>query len=273
MLDGDRGWRESALVPATFVHADRGRDRARARRAGPRAGPVTARRVGRGLAPTPTGPRSRRWTPGWPRSTSRSRARRSRRSRPPCRTGPRCGPATRCRSATWTAGCRRPSARSRCARTAARTGSTASCRRCSGRPRSLPGRSRSSSATCRSCTTSTRCVAAKLHGLSATIVLVNNDGGGIFSFLPQASAAIPGAGLPEQLRGAVRDAARDRPRADRDGVGRRARPWSARRISGRRPSGRSGCPGVQVLELRTDRARNVALHREVAAVVAAAIRP
>ena len=49
-------------------------------------------------------------------------------------------------------------------------------------------RSRSSSATCRSCTTSTRCVAARLHGLSATIVLVNNDGGGIFSFLPQAQA-------------------------------------------------------------------------------------
>ena len=32
-------------------------------------------------------------------------------------------------------------------------------------------------------------VAARLHGLSATIVLVNNDGGGIFSFLPQAQPA------------------------------------------------------------------------------------
>ena len=42
-------------------------------------------------------------------------------------------------------------------------------------------------------------VAARLHGLSATIVLVNNDGGGIFSFLPQAqpAAAVPGTGLPE----------------------------------------------------------------------------
>jgi 2-succinyl-5-enolpyruvyl-6-hydroxy-3-cyclohexene-1-carboxylate synthase len=39
-------------------------------------------------------------------------------------------------------------------------------------------------------------VAARLHGLAATIVVVNNDGGGIFSFLPQATAARPDAGLP-----------------------------------------------------------------------------
>ena len=49
-------------------------------------------------------------------------------------------------------------------------------------------------------------VAARLHGLSATIVLVNNDGGGIFSFLPQAQPACRRAGLrsPGALRGAVR---------------------------------------------------------------------
>ena len=40
-------------------------------------------------------------------------------------------------------------------------------------------------------------VAARLHGLSATIVLIDNDGGGIFSFLPQASVDAPGVGLPE----------------------------------------------------------------------------
>ena len=32
-------------------------------------------------------------------------------------------------------------------------------------------------------------LAAKLHGLNATIVLINNDGGGIFSFLPQATTS------------------------------------------------------------------------------------
>ena len=30
-------------------------------------------------------------------------------------------------------------------------------------------------------------LAARMHALDATIVLLNNDGGGIFSFLPQAA--------------------------------------------------------------------------------------
>ena len=110
-------------------------------------------------------------------------------------------------------------------------------------------------------------VAAKLHGLSATIVLVNNDGGGIFSFLPQATASIPGAGLPEryeELFGTPHgiDVA---PIVTALGgehvlVGHGDLQAQIERSIGR--------PGVQVLELRTDRARNVALHREVAAVVA-----
>ncbi|MCJ7712530.1 MAG: 2-succinyl-5-enolpyruvyl-6-hydroxy-3-cyclohexene-1-carboxylic-acid synthase [Chloroflexi bacterium] len=115
-------------------------------------------------------------------------------------------------------------------------------------------------------------VAARLHGLSATIVLVNNDGGGIFSFLPQAQpvAAQPGTGLPEHyeelfgtphgidvgpiviaLGGEHRVVGpADLAPASRDSIGR---------------------PGVRVLELRTDRARNVQLHRDVAAVVAKAL--
>jgi 2-succinyl-5-enolpyruvyl-6-hydroxy-3-cyclohexene-1-carboxylate synthase len=115
-------------------------------------------------------------------------------------------------------------------------------------------------------------VAARLHVLSATIVLVNNDGGGIFSFLPQASAAIPGAGLPdryEELFGTphgidvapiVTALGGEHVLVGPDDL------WA-------QVDGSIGCAGVQVLELRTDRARNVALHREVAAVVAAAIRP
>jgi 2-succinyl-6-hydroxy-2,4-cyclohexadiene-1-carboxylate synthase len=40
-------------------------------------------------------------------------------------------------------------------------------------------------------------VAARLHDLSATIVLIDNDGGGIFSFLPQATTDAPEVGLPD----------------------------------------------------------------------------
>jgi 2-succinyl-5-enolpyruvyl-6-hydroxy-3-cyclohexene-1-carboxylate synthase len=113
-------------------------------------------------------------------------------------------------------------------------------------------------------------VAARLHGLSATIVLIDNDGGGIFSFLPQAATDRPEVGLPEHYEelfgtphgidvgpivealggelvpvgpGDLRDALAD-------SVGR---------------------DGVRVLRLRTERARNVELHREAAAAVAAAI--
>jgi 2-succinyl-5-enolpyruvyl-6-hydroxy-3-cyclohexene-1-carboxylate synthase len=112
--------------------------------------------------------------------------------------------------------------------------------------------------------------AANLHGLAATIVLVNNDGGGIFSFLPQARADAPGAGLPEHYEelfgtphgidfGPIVKA-----------LGGTHRPVGARGL-------RTGLAeslvaiGVSVLELRTERARNVELHREAAAAVAAAL--
>ena len=115
-------------------------------------------------------------------------------------------------------------------------------------------------------------VAAKLHDLSATIVLVNNDGGGIFSFLPQASAAIPGAGLPEQYEALFGTPHGIDLAPIVTALGGEHVPVGPDDL--RAEVERSiGCHGVQVLELRTDRARNVALHREVAAVVAAAIRP
>jgi 2-succinyl-5-enolpyruvyl-6-hydroxy-3-cyclohexene-1-carboxylate synthase len=116
-------------------------------------------------------------------------------------------------------------------------------------------------------------LAAKLHGLSATIVLLNNDGGGIFSFLPQAQPGEPieGSGLPEhyeELFGTPHgvdvapivtalggehhlvEGAVDLAAALADSVAR---------------------PGVQVLELRTDRARNLLLHRGLAKQVGYAV--
>jgi 2-succinyl-5-enolpyruvyl-6-hydroxy-3-cyclohexene-1-carboxylate synthase len=113
-------------------------------------------------------------------------------------------------------------------------------------------------------------VAARILGLSATIVAVNNDGGGIFSFLPQATAVRPDAGLPahfEELFGT--------PHGIDLGplvtaLGAEHRLVAAGEL---RPALEAslGAPGVRVLELRTDRARNVALHREAAAAVAAAL--
>ena len=97
-------------------------------------------------------------------------------------------------------------------------------------------------------------VAAKLHGLSATIVLVNNDGGGIFSFLPQASAAIPGAGLPdryEELFGTPHGIDVAPIVTALGGEHVLVGPDDLRAQVERSV----GCAGVQVLELRTDRAR------------------
>jgi 2-succinyl-5-enolpyruvyl-6-hydroxy-3-cyclohexene-1-carboxylate synthase len=113
-------------------------------------------------------------------------------------------------------------------------------------------------------------VAARLHHLSATIVLVNNDGGGIFSFLPQAATNDPGVGLPdayEELFGTphgidfgpiVRALGAEYslagPAELHDAL--------ARSIAAK---------GVQVIEIRTERARNLTLHREATAAVAAAL--
>jgi 2-succinyl-5-enolpyruvyl-6-hydroxy-3-cyclohexene-1-carboxylate synthase len=115
-------------------------------------------------------------------------------------------------------------------------------------------------------------VASRLHGLSATIVLVNNDGGGIFSFLPQAqpSAARPGTGLPEHYEELF-----GTPHGIDVGPIVTALGGEHRLVGtsalGAAVADSVGRPGVRVLELRTDRARNLALHREVAAVVAKAL--
>ena len=101
--------------------------------------------------------------------------------------------------------------------------------------------------------------AAKRHGLDLTVVLVNNDGGGIFSYLPQAEhntvfeewfATPPGLDpeLATRLYGGHHTLARD---------------WDTFRAAV------SGRTGLNVVEVRTDRARNVSMHREAWAAVAA----
>jgi 2-succinyl-5-enolpyruvyl-6-hydroxy-3-cyclohexene-1-carboxylate synthase len=107
-------------------------------------------------------------------------------------------------------------------------------------------------------------LAAKLHQLDATIVIVNNDGGGIFSFLPQAAhpehfEQLFGTphGLDFAPAGAMygaRYTLADSHDALRDAV-----------VAGTRGA------GLHVVELRTDRARNVTLHRGAWRAVAEAI--
>jgi 2-succinyl-5-enolpyruvyl-6-hydroxy-3-cyclohexene-1-carboxylate synthase len=113
-------------------------------------------------------------------------------------------------------------------------------------------------------------VAAARLGLSATIVLANNDGGGIFSFLPQADVDDASVGLPEHFEalfgtphgmdlGAVARAL---------GAEHRVVGSAQVAVAIRAPADR---PGVRILEVRTDRARNVELHREVQAITTSAV--
>ena len=108
-------------------------------------------------------------------------------------------------------------------------------------------------------------LAAKLHPLDATIVLLNNDGGGIFSFLPQAESGgahfEPLFGTPHGLD--------FRPAVEMYGgrftsVGT----WPAFRAE---VSGAIGRSGLDVIEVRTERVRNVELHRKFWSAVAAAL--
>jgi 2-succinyl-5-enolpyruvyl-6-hydroxy-3-cyclohexene-1-carboxylate synthase len=119
-------------------------------------------------------------------------------------------------------------------------------------------------------------VAARLHGLSATVVLVNNDGGGIFSFLPQAETDRPEVGLPEHYEALFGtphgvDLAPIVAALGGEhvllGAGRSVEPGAI----GAAVAASVSRPGVRVLELRTDRRRNVELHRACMAAVSAAV--
>jgi 2-succinyl-5-enolpyruvyl-6-hydroxy-3-cyclohexene-1-carboxylate synthase len=110
-------------------------------------------------------------------------------------------------------------------------------------------------------------MAANLFQLSATIVVVNNDGGGIFSFLPQA----------EQIDAPTFETLFGTPTGFDIGTAARlfgashARPHT--RCAFRRDFSRALVePGLSIVEVVTDRTKNVAQHRAVWATVAEALR-
>jgi 2-succinyl-5-enolpyruvyl-6-hydroxy-3-cyclohexene-1-carboxylate synthase len=105
---------------------------------------------------------------------------------------------------------------------------------------------------------------AGAHSIDATIVVINNDGGGIFSFLPQAANQRHFEklfGTPHGLDfcHAARLYGAGYERADNTEMLRRA---ITKGIEGR---------GLHIVEVRTDRARNVVLHREALSAVARAL--
>ena len=107
--------------------------------------------------------------------------------------------------------------------------------------------------------------ALRRHHLSLLVALVNNDGGGIFHFLPQADLASAEFeewfGTPHGLdfSGAIGTFG-----------GRLVRPEPTEWLPALR--GAASMPGLTVVELRTDRERNVALHSEAWARVDSALR-
>ncbi|HEX3721924.1 MAG TPA: thiamine pyrophosphate-dependent enzyme, partial [Nitrolancea sp.] len=107
-------------------------------------------------------------------------------------------------------------------------------------------------------------LAAKLHRLNATIVLLNNDGGGIFSFLPQAQHPEHFEALFGTPHGLV-----FRPVAEMYGASYRLTDG----IDDFRGAVVAALqePGLKIIEVRTDRVRNVELHDEVWRAIAVAL--
>lgn len=110
-------------------------------------------------------------------------------------------------------------------------------------------------------------LAAKLHGIDLTILVVNNDGGGIFSFLPQARQTAPG--VFEELFGTPIGL----------DVSSAATLWGAHYDLAANPNQLTHLiqqpanhRGVRIIELRTDRQENVTDHREIWAKVGAHLR-
>jgi 2-succinyl-5-enolpyruvyl-6-hydroxy-3-cyclohexene-1-carboxylate synthase len=108
-------------------------------------------------------------------------------------------------------------------------------------------------------------LAARHHELDLLVVLLNNDGGGIFSFLPQASHGRHFEtlfGTPHGLD--------FRPAVEMYG-GRfeRVSGWPQFRAA---VGAALAAPGLKVIELPTERARNVELHRRIWPAVSCSLR-
>ncbi len=110
--------------------------------------------------------------------------------------------------------------------------------------------------------------AAKRYGLSATVLLLNNDGGGIFSFLPQADAPESRERF-EELFGTPHGLD-FRHAAALYGCGWQ-RPCSVAEVRDALAQSLAS-PGVQVIEVRTDRRANVDTHRRLWERVRGAVR-
>jgi len=107
-------------------------------------------------------------------------------------------------------------------------------------------------------------LAAKLHHLRATIILINNDGGGIFSFLPQAAH-------PEhfELLFGTPHGLDFRPAAEMYGAAfHQPRTWDEFRSAVKRSL---QADGLTIVEVKTSRERNVVMHRQVWAAVSTAL--
>lgn len=107
-------------------------------------------------------------------------------------------------------------------------------------------------------------LAAKLHHLRATIILINNDGGGIFSFLPQAAH-------PEhfELLFGTPHGLDFRPAAEMYGAAfHQPRTWDEFRSAVKRGL---QSDGLTIVEVRTNRESNVVMHRQVWAAVSEAL--
>lgn len=112
-------------------------------------------------------------------------------------------------------------------------------------------------------------LAANRHRISLVVVVVHNDGGGIFSFLPQAAAgAATDEWSFEELFGTPHGLDFAHAAALYGGAYTRCAAWGEFReaVQGGITRG-----GLHIVEVRTDRAANVALHRRCGPLVRAAV--